>query len=92
MRKITEEQIEDLMSRVSVHVATVEKPVPYVTASAWLDGTYLLATEFSKPVDPALFDEEIGRALARDRVVFEARKLLWRMESYRLHHEVFAKA
>lgn len=92
MRKITEEQIEGLMSRVSVHVATVEKPAPYVTASAWLDDKYLLATEFSKPVDPANFDEEIGRTIARDRVMVEARNLLWRLEGYRLHHEVFAKA
>lgn len=92
MRKITEEQIEDLMSRVSVHVATVEKPVPYVTASAWLDGNYLLATEFSKPVDPANFDEEIGSTIARDRVIVEARKQLWRLEGYRLHREIFAKA
>lgn len=83
--KVTPELIESLMKRVTVYSQYTEQPVKMVTATAFLDNSFVLAIAFSKAADPANFDMDIGLDYASRDARKAAEDKLWQMEGYRVY-------
>lgn len=83
--KVTPERIKALMARVTVTVVKHTEPTTHLVAIAWLDGSFQLAVNVNKAVDPANFDEDMGKAIATSAVLKEAEDKLWMMEGYKLY-------
>lgn len=83
--KVTPERIKALMARVTVTVVKHTDPTTHLVAIAWLDGSFQLAVNVNKAVDPANFDEDMGKAIATSAVLKEAEDKLWMMEGYKLY-------
>ena len=83
--KVTPERIKALMARVSVTIVKHTEPTTHLVAIAWLDGSFQLAVNVNKAVDPANFDEDMGKAIATSAVLKEAEDKLWMMEGYKLY-------
>ena len=83
--KVTPERIKALMARVTVTIVKHTEPTIHLVAIAWLDGSFQLAVNVNKAVDPANFDEDMGKAIATSAVLKEAEDKLWMMEGYKLY-------
>ena len=83
--KVTPERIKALMARVTVTIVKHTEPTTHLVAIAWLDGSFQLAVNVNKAVDPANFDEDTGKAIATSAVLKEAEDKLWMMEGYKLY-------
>ena len=83
--KVTPERIKALMARVTVTIVKHTEPTTHLVAIAWLDGSFQLAVNVNKAVDPANFDEDMGKAIATSAVLKEAEDKLWMMEGYKLY-------
>lgn len=81
--KVTQARIAELLARVTIVTTVEEKPTKYVEAKAWLDGSFLLASQVSKAADPENFDEEMGLHYSKVRVMKDAENKLWELEGYR---------
>ena len=84
MSKVTNGQIDDLLSQVVVQTKTFDTPTPHVLATAWLD-TFQLGTAISKAVDPNNFNEELGIEYSTKDVLKLAENKLWELEGYHLY-------
>ena len=83
--KVTPARIKALMARVTVTIVKHTEPTTHLVAIAWLDGSFQLAVNVNKAVDPANFDEDMGKAIATSAVLKEAEDKLWMMEGYKLY-------
>ena len=83
--KVTPTRIKALMARVAVTIVKHTDPTTHLVAIAWLDGSFQLAVNVNKAVDPANFDEDMGKAIATSAVLKEAEDKLWMMEGYKLY-------
>lgn len=83
--KITPERIKELLGRVTVHTTTGAHPTPHVTATAWLDGKFFLATAISKAVNPENFDEGLGVKYSTIDALRASESKLWELEGYALY-------
>lgn len=83
-QKVSPEQIAALMKRVTVTTEYSEAPTPHVTAKAWLDGSFHLATAISKAVNPAEFRRDLGEKYSTNEALDKAEDKLWELEGYAL--------
>ena len=83
--KVTPARIKALMARVSVTIVKHTEPTTHLVAIAWLDGSFQLAVNVNKAVDPANFDEQLAIQYSTEAVLREAEDKLWMMEGYKLY-------
>lgn len=83
--KVTPERIKALMARVTVTTVFHEVPTKHAISIAWLDGSFKLAENVNKAVDPANFDEQLAVQYSTEAVLREAENKLWMMEGYKLY-------
>lgn len=86
-QKVSPEQIAALMKRVTVTTEYSEAPTPHVTAKAWLDGSFHLATAISKAVNPAEFRRDLGEEYSTNEALDKAGDKLWELEGYVLFQQ-----
>lgn len=86
-QKVSPEQIAALMERVTVTTEYSEAPTPHVTAKAWLDGSFHLATAISKAVNPAEFRRDLGEEYSTKEALDKAEDKLWELEGYVLFQQ-----
>lgn len=86
-QKVLPEQIAALMKRVTVTTEYSEAPTPHVTAKAWLDGSFHLATAISKAVNPAEFRRDLGEEYSTKEALGKAEDKLWELEGYVLFQQ-----
>ena len=79
-QKVSPEQIAVLMKRVTVTTEYSEAPTPHVTAKAWLDGSFHLATAISKAVNPKEFRRDLGEKYSKEEALTLAKEKLWPLE------------
>ena len=84
-QKVSPEQIAALMKRITVTTEYSEAPTPHVTAKAWLDGSFHLATAISKAVNPAEFRRDLGEEYSTKEALGKAEDKLWELEGYVLY-------
>lgn len=84
--RVTKEQIDALMARVSFYLIVPEGTTSTV-AHAYLDGRFHLATGHSACVSPENFNAELGEKIALDKAEAAARDKLWELEGYRLYRQ-----
>ena len=83
--KVTPERIKALMARVTVTTVFHDEPTKHAISIAWLDGSFKLAENVNKAVDPANFDEQLAIQYSTEAVLREAEDKLWMMEGYKLY-------
>ena len=83
--KVTPERIKALMARVTVTTVFHDDPTKHAISIAWLDGSFKLAENVNKAVDPANFDEQLAIQYSTEAVLREAEDKLWMMEGYKLY-------
>ena len=83
--KVTLERIKALMARVTVTTVFHDEPTKHAISIAWLDGSFKLAENVNKAVDPANFDEQLAIQYSTEAVLREAEDKLWMMEGYKLY-------
>ena len=88
--RVTKEQIDGLMGRVSYIGGRVEQTTSTVV-HAFLDGSFLLASGHSACVSPENFDAELGFRMAKDQATAKARDQLWLLEGYALRKQLAAQ-
>lgn len=86
-QKVSPQQIAALMKRVTVTTEYSEAPTPHVTAKAWLDGSFHLATAISKAVNPAEFRRDLGEEYSTKEALDKAEDKLWELEGYVLFQQ-----
>lgn len=74
---VTQETIDQLLAGSEIHVETVFDKVTIVAVK--LPSGFVLS-ESSGAVDPANYDEEIGKSICLDKI----KDKLWELEGYRL--------
>lgn len=74
---VTQETIDQLLAGSEIHVETVFDKATIVAVK--LPSGFVL-TESSGAVDPANYDEEIGKSICLDKI----KDKLWELEGYRL--------
>ena len=87
--RVTKEQIDSLMGRVSYIGGRVEQTTSTVV-HAFLDSSFLLASGHSACVSPENFDAELGFRMAKDQATAKARDQLWLLEGYVLRKQLAA--
>lgn len=85
-RRITREEIEALMAKVT-YVVVVPEGTTSTFCHAYL-GTFLLDSGFSACVDPANFIAATGERIARADAAGKAVSALWKLEGYALFREI----
>ena len=88
--KVTPERIKALMARVTVTTVFHDEPTKHAISIAWLDGSFKLAENVNKAVDPANFDEQLAIQYSTEAVLREAEDKLWMMEGYKLYDKHMA--
>ena len=83
--KVTPERIKALMARVTVTTVFHDEPTKHAISIAWLDGSFKLAENVNKAVDPANFDEQVAIQYSTEAVLRESEDKLWMMEGYKLY-------
>ena len=83
--KVTLERIKALMARVTVTTVFHDEPTKHAISIAWLDGSFKLAENVNKAVDPANFDEQLAIQYSTEAVLRESEDKLWMMEGYKLY-------
>ena len=92
-RKVDVSHINRLRSLTEIYAVTdtlqcVGQPVPIVEGYAILQPNYILATEISKAIDPAGFNETLGHQYVKDNLRPQIDDRLWQLEGYRLMRNV----
>ena len=84
--KVTPEHIATIMKeRVTVSTVECDLPTKHTIATAWLDGSFALATDISKAVDPANYDSVLGIKYSTEGALAKAEEALWQLEGYVLY-------
>lgn len=78
---VTQEQIINIMKASTVEVQTVLGKCTVVTCQ--LPNGFIIV-ESSACVDPANYDEVLGREICMDRII----KKIWELEGYKLQSEI----
>lgn len=92
-RKVDVSHINRLRSLTEIYAVTdtlqcAGNPVPIVEGYAILQPNYILATEISKAIDPAGFNEALGHQYVKDNLRPQIDDRLWQLEGYRLMRNV----
>lgn len=82
---VTEEQIDDIILRTEFKYQTVYGKTTIVSAK--LPNGFVIV-ESSSCVDPANYDEKIGRDICRKKIVNK----IWELEGYKLQDELYRKS
>ncbi len=82
LNTVTKEQIDNILAQSEIKVETVYGKVTVVNCK--LPNGFVI-TEASGAVDPANYDEEIGREICMDRI----KNKLWELEGYALSKRLF---
>lgn len=80
--KVTQEEINELLGKVTFVTETQVTPITYVLTTAWL-GSFHLASSISKPIVGAEFSEEIGQQRSVAEATNLAKAKLYELETYR---------
>lgn len=81
---VTKEHIESLMSKAKVMVQTIDNKTTLVHMT--LENGWTI-DQTSSCVDPANYDEELGKSICLKRIADE----LWKLEGYKLQCELYAQ-
>lgn len=85
--RVTKEQIDALMERVSCIGSSIEGTTVTIV-HAFLDGTFFLGSAESACVSPENFDEELGLQIAHRKLAAQVEQKLWEFEGYRLYCDI----
>lgn len=90
--RVTNDQIDALMDKVSCHCHLVEgTTTTVITAVLHMNHIkFTLATEIMACVDPRNYNEEIGRKYGIEKAKAAARNKLWELEGYALAKAIAA--
>lgn len=92
-RKVDVSHINRLRSLTEINtdradLQCVGKSIPIVEGYAILQPNFILATDISKGVDPATFNETLGHRYVRDNLIPKIDDRLWELEGYRLMRNI----
>lgn len=80
--KVSKEHIDNLLSKCTLHYNRLHGTT--TICQVVLPNGFMVATGMSGCIDPANFDEKLGRKYAKQNALKAAEDKLWEMEGYRM--------